>query len=76
MLLTVAAGSGFLTVNRAAAAGAWAQPAGPPSVSGRSRAEASSNHAAAGMSHCFLAAPCMTTGSYRSGATCGESSTW
>ena len=75
MLVTVTAGSGFLAVKRAWLAPARTHPAGPPSTSGRSRAEASSNHAADGSSHCLCDTPWSTTGSLRSGSTSGELST-
>ena len=75
MLLTVTAGRAFLGVKRASASPARTHSSGPPSTSGRSRAEASSNHADAGASQCLCDSPSRTTGSLRSGSTSGESST-
>src|SRR5581483_4051756 len=75
MLLTVTSLTGFLGVKRASASPARIQSDGPPSTSGRSSAEASSNQAEAGASQCLCDRPEMTTGSLRSGSTSGESST-
>jgi hypothetical protein len=72
MLVTVTAGSGFFSLNRASASPARAHSSGPPSASGRSSPEASSNQAAAGASQCLCDTPVSTTGSLRSGSTSSE----